>query len=87
MSEWPTWEVGVYGFGDFYVEAPTAASARWWTVSKMHEAGYGKSPVELIQRGVTVREVGHTWAAIMGDIHRVKLRRPRPSPTDSAGRG
>jgi hypothetical protein len=77
MSAWPVFEVGVYGFGDIYVEAPTKASARWWTVGRLHEAGYGSSPVELIQRGVTVREISRTFAAVMGDIHRVKLRRRR----------
>lgn len=71
-ATWPCWEVGIYGFGDVYVEAPTKASARWWTASQCHEAGYGKSPIELIQRGITVREVSRIFAGMMGDIHRVK---------------
>ena len=50
MADWPTFEVGIYGFGDCYIEAPTKASARWCAASKCHEAGYGTSPVELIQR-------------------------------------
>jgi hypothetical protein len=78
MREWPTWEVGVYGFGDVFVDAPTAASARWWTVSRLHEAGHGRSPIELIQRGVEVRQISRTMAGIFGDIHRVKLKSPQP---------
>lgn len=77
-ASWPTWEVALYGFSEVYVEAPSKASARWWAASRCHEAGYGRSPVELIQRGVDVREVGHTLAAIMsGDspIYRVDPRR------------
>lgn len=72
MSEtWPTFEVGIYGFAECYVEAPTKASARWYAASKCHEAGYGESPIELIRRGVTVREVTHSEAAIFGNIYRV----------------
>lgn len=69
---WPVWEVGLYGFGDIYVEAPTKASARWFAASKCHEAGYGRSPIDLIQRGVDIREVNRTFAGMNGDIHRVK---------------
>lgn len=69
---WPVWEVGIYGFGDIFVEAPTKASARWWAASKCHEAGYGQSPIELIQRGVTVREIDRWLASTMGDINRLK---------------
>lgn len=75
-DEWPIWEVGLYGFGDIFVEAPTKASARWYAASKCHEAGYGRSPIELIQRGVDIREVNRTFADMTGDIHRVK----RPTP-------
>lgn len=78
MSDWPTWEVGVYGFGDIFVDAPSKASARWYVVSQMHEAGYGRSPIELIQRGVTVRQISRVMAGIMGDIHRVKPKSPKP---------
>lgn len=81
MTDWPVWEVGIYGFGDIYVEAPTKASARWWTVSKCHEAGYGRSPIELIQRGVTVHQVSRTLAGVMGDIHRVKRLRLATPPS------
>lgn len=77
--EWQCWEVGIYGFGDVYVEARTSASARWWTASKMHEAGYGKSPIDLIQRAVTVRPICRAVASALGDIHRV----PSP-PQDSS---
>jgi hypothetical protein len=72
---WPTWEVGLYGFGDVYVEAPTAKSARWWAATKCHKAGYGESPVELIQRGVDIRQVTHSTAAIFGNIYRVEPKR------------
>lgn len=72
VAGWPCWEVGIYGFRDIYVEAPSAKSARWWTASRCHEAGYGRSPIDLIQRGITVREVSSSFAAIMGDVHRVK---------------
>lgn len=71
-GSWPCWEVGIYGFGDVYVEAPTKASARWWAASRCHEAGYGRSPIDLIQRGVTVREVSRMFAGFIGDIHQVK---------------
>jgi hypothetical protein len=74
LMEWPCWEVGIYGFGDIYVEAPTKASARWWAASACHEAGYGRSVIELIRRGVSIREVNRHFAAIMGDIHKVKRK-------------
>lgn len=73
-SAWPTWEVALYGFGGVYVEAPTAASARWWAASNRHKAGYGQSPIELIRRGVTIRQVSPTVAAILGSIYRVERR-------------
>lgn len=73
MSEdWPVWEVGIYGFGDIYVQAPTKASARWFTASKCHEAGYGRSPIDLIQRGVSIGKIDRVTAMMLGDIHRVK---------------
>lgn len=76
--DWPVWEVGLYGFGDIYVEAPTKASARWWAASKCHEAGYGRSPIDLIRRGAHIRKVDPVIARIMSDVHRVKAR---PHPT------
>lgn len=73
VIQWPCWAVDIYGFGDVYVEAPTKASARWWAASKCHEAGYGCSPIELIQRGVTVRQVASSLASAMGNnIYRVE---------------
>lgn len=68
----PCWGVELYGFGEIFVEAPTAASARWWVASACHDAGYGKSPIDLIRRGVVVRMVDRHFAAGRGDIHRVK---------------
>ncbi|SMC45574.1 hypothetical protein [Novosphingobium sp. B1] len=75
-EEWPVWEVGLYGFGDIYVEAPTKASARWFAASACHDAGYGRSPIDLIRRGVSIGKIDRTTAAIFGDIHRVKRLRP-----------
>lgn len=82
MSEdaWPCFEVEIYGFGPIYVEAPTKTSARWFAVSKCHEAGYGRSPIELIQRGVSMRELPRFLAAIHGDIHRVKRLARKANP-------
>lgn len=77
-ADWPTFEVGLYGFGECYIEAPSRASARWCAASKCHEAGYGSSPIELIQRGVTIREGSSTLAIAMGGPHyRVEPKRLR----------
>jgi hypothetical protein len=60
--------VGIDYFEEVAVEADTAASARWAAASACHEAGYGRSPLELIRRGCTVRPITRTEADIF--IHR-----------------
>jgi len=82
VGDWPTFEVEIDGFPDCYIEAPTKASARLWAATKCHEAGYGRSPMELIRRGITIREVSTATAIIMGGPHyRVERKRPSlPNP-------
>lgn len=70
--------VEVSGFSEVVVEAPTAASARWFAAVKCHQAGYGAEPFDIIRRGVRAWPADESYR-FAADIGLFRLLRVEPT--------